>query len=69
MQALKEVYDGVKDMSLYRRRLGVMVLRLLSGEEDSSSSKQEDPNSVAQGSVFSLFEGMLFTNICPHRKS
>ncbi|KAK1220378.1 Tuberous sclerosis 2-like protein [Marasmius sp. AFHP31] len=46
MQGLKEIYDGVKDMPLYRRRLGVMVLRLLSGEEDPSLMQQED--SVAQ---------------------
>ncbi|KAL0579621.1 Tuberous sclerosis 2-like protein [Marasmius crinis-equi] len=32
MQALKEIYDGVKDMPLYRRRLGSMVLKLLSGD-------------------------------------
>ncbi|KAF9268518.1 hypothetical protein L218DRAFT_953979 [Marasmius fiardii PR-910] len=47
MQALKEIYDSVKDLPLYRRRLGSLVLRILSGTHLPSS--EDDPKGFTPG--------------------
>ncbi|KAG7091186.1 hypothetical protein E1B28_010237 [Marasmius oreades] len=41
MQALKEGYDSVKDMPLYRRRFGSLVLKFLSGDTLLPSSEHD----------------------------